>query len=161
MSKSWGEERTTSNRERVQDHSPQSLSRTATVRRDRDMFKTPSFPRTAKPGRPEHDRAVVDPDATIVPIWHDCEPFPDTDKDDGGDSGDDSDGGEDGKDGKEDGKDDPFYEKYDQPPSLPQGAEPGEYLLSFGFPPPPLFFQKRNDDPPRAPSPSDFGEPLI
>jgi hypothetical protein len=108
------------------------------------MFKTPSFPRTAK-----HDRAVVDPDATLAPIWHDCEQFLDTDDDD-----------EDGEDG-EDGKDDPFYEKYDHPPSLPQGTEPQEYLLSFGFPPPPLFPEKRNNDPPRAPSPSDFGEPLI
>lgn len=113
------------------------------------MFKTPSIPRTTKPGQAEHDRvAVVDPDATLVPIWHDCEQFADTDADDDGED-------------DEDDEDDPFYEKYDHPPSLPQGSEPEEYLRSFGFPPPPLFPEKRYNDPPRAPSPSDFGEPLI
>ena len=139
LSKSWGEERIAGSRARGPYYHPQKLSRPATVIRDRDMFKTP-LQRTLKPGWGEHDRAVVDPDATIVPISQDWEPSSATDGDD---------------------DDDPFYEKYDHPPSLPQGSEPEEYLLFFGFPPPPLLARNRNNPPPRAPSPSDFGEPLI
>jgi hypothetical protein len=60
---------------------------------------------------------------------------------------------------REDG--DPFYEADDSLSFLPRGSEPKLYLSLFGYTPPPLSVHNRNNLPPRSPSPSDYGEPLI
>ena len=53
---------------------------------------------------------------------------------------------------------DPFYEPGDVPRLLPQGAEPREYLATFGYPPPPLFMINVKQ---RVTSPPDLGDSLF
>jgi hypothetical protein len=56
---------------------------------------------------------------------------------------------------------DPFYEPGDEPPCIPDGPDPQNYLNIFGYTPPPLLALNKNQLPPRSPSPSDYGEPLF